>query len=99
MVHGAQRRGWVSRHYITVKSRVDVTSTTKTDEAADAEESVFELQPVQSIAAVPRARQVETVNERSTFESKTSVSRADTSNQAAGLAQQSEQSTFENNHE
>ena len=52
--HGAQRRGWVSRHYTTVKSRADVTSASKADEAADAEESVFESQPIQSIAAVSR---------------------------------------------
>ena len=51
---GAQRRGWVSRHYTSVKSRADVTSASGADEAADAEESVFESQPIQSIAAVSR---------------------------------------------
>ena len=52
--HGAQRRGWVSRQYTTVKSRADVTNASEADEAADAEESVFESQPIQSIAAVSR---------------------------------------------
>ena len=48
--HGAQRRGWVSRRYTSVKSRADVTSASGADEAADAEESVFESQPIQSKA-------------------------------------------------
>ena len=82
-----------------MKSRAGVTSASKANEAADAEESVFESQPVQSTAAVSRAGQIEAVNKQSTIESKTSMSRADTSYQVAGFAQQSKQSAFESNSE
>ena len=40
---------------------------------------------------------VETANEKLTTEIRPSASRADTSHQAAGLAQQSDQSVFESN--
>ena len=57
--------------------RANMTSASKADEAADAEKSVFELQQVQSTSAVSYARQVETVNAQSTFESNPATSKAD----------------------
>ena len=49
------------------------------------------------VTAVSYGGQDETPNERVTFESPPSVSRADASHQAADIAQQSEQSAFESN--
>ena len=47
----------------------DVNNTSKADESADAEKSMFELQTVRSTVAVSHAGQVETANEQLPFES------------------------------
>ena len=54
----------------------DVISASKADDAAEAEISMFELQPVQRTAAVSYAGLVETANEQLTLESHPNVSHA-----------------------
>ena len=49
------------------KADEDVNSVYRADESADAEKSMFELQAVQSTAALSYAKQVETPNEQLPF--------------------------------
>ena len=54
----------------------DVISGSKADDAAEAQISMFELQPVQSTSVVSYAGLVETANEQLTLESHPNVSHA-----------------------
>ena len=71
-----------------IQSKVGVTG---------AEKSVLASQLAQSSAATSYAGLGESANEQSTFESQSSIPRAEPSHQAIGISQQSEQSALECN--